>query len=162
LFYGDGTRFLVNKSASQVWGEPGPGLTLDDVFVYLVGPVAGFILRRRRWVALHASAVHVGKQAIALMGPAGSGQSTTAAALAWRNWPVCCEDVCALQEENGTTLVMPGYPRVCLWPDSVRMLFSREDALPLIVAGWEKRYLSLHNGTGGFADSPTPLGAIYL
>jgi len=39
--------------------------------------------------------------------------------------------------------VIPGYPRICLWPDSVSYLFSASDALPLIVRGWEKRFLPL-------------------
>ena len=162
LIYGDGTRFLVDRSTTRVWGEPGPGLSREDVFVYLVGPIAGFVLRRRGRMALHASAVRVGRRAIALMGPAGAGKSTTAAALALRNWQVCCEDVCALHEDGMRFFVVPGYPRVCLWPDSVRMLFSRDDALPLIVAGWGKRYLALNEQHGGFAESPTRLGAIYF
>jgi hypothetical protein len=162
LMYGDGTRFLVDSSAARVWGEPGPGLSYEDVFVYLVGPVAGFILRRRGHIALHASAICIGERAVALMGPAGAGKSTTAAALALRGWPVCCEDVCALEEHGGVTTVLPGYPRICLWPDSVRLLFSNDDALPLIVAGWEKRYLALDGSRGKFAGRAAPLGVIYF
>lgn len=162
LSYSDGTRFLVKNNANYVWGDAGPHLTDDDLAVYLLGPILGFVLRCKGRLALHASAVSIDGRAIALMGPAGAGKSTTAAALALRGWPVCCEDVCALAGSARGTRVLPGYPRICLWPDSVKLLFSRDDSLPLIVKGWEKRYLALDGSLGKFTDDATPLGAIYF
>jgi hypothetical protein len=162
LAYSDGTRFLVRSDANYVWGKAGPGLTDEDLSVYLAGPILGFVLRCKGRLALHASAACLGELAITLVGPAGAGKSTVAAVMALRNRPICCEDVCVLQERDGTMCIVPGYPRVCLWPEAVRMLFSREDALPLIVAGWEKRYLALDQKACRFAASPVPLGAIYV
>ncbi len=137
LVYGDGTRFLMDSAASRIWGVPGPGLSHDDLCVYLTGPVMGFVLRQRGFTTLHASSILFHGRAIALVGDAGAGKSTTAAALALRGWPVLCEDVCALQEAAGEFQVLPAYPRVCLWPDSVDALFSSSDTLPLIVQGWD-------------------------
>jgi hypothetical protein len=162
LRYADGTRFVVDEQATQIWGEPGPNLTDEDAVVYLLGPVMGFALRRRGRTPLHASALACGDRAVALMGSAGAGKSTTAAALALKGWPVLCEDVCALEESEGNLNVLPGYPRVCLWPDSVNYLFSSPDALPLIVEGWEKRYLPLDGAHAQFAPGKLPLAAIYL
>jgi hypothetical protein len=161
LIYGDGTRFVIDGRAARVWGEPGPGLTHEDLCVYLLGPVMGFIARRRGFTPLHASSVIIGKRAIALMGEAGSGKSTTAAALALRGWPTLCEDVCILTETNLQLHVIPGYPRICLWPDSVSYLFSSPDALPAIVRGWEKRFLALDGRTRARAAlSSCPLSSI--
>ncbi len=143
LLYSDGTRFVVDGSAARLWGEPGPGLTHEDLCVYLLGPIMGFLARRKGFTPLHASSVTIGGRAIALLGEAGAGKSTTAAALALRGWPVLCEDVCLLTEANLQPHVIPGYPRICLWSDSVSYLFSTSDALPLIVRGWEKRFLAL-------------------
>jgi hypothetical protein len=162
LAYGDGTRFLLDESASRIWGEPGPGLSQDDVWVYLLGPVMGFVLRRHGRLALHASALIIGGSAIAISGEAGYGKSTTAAALALRGHPVFCEDICALQDLYAKKHVMPGYPRISLWPEAVSHLFSSADALPLIVAGWEKRYLALDGKLASFAEHPKPLCRIYL
>ena len=102
LCYADGTRFVLDGCATRVWGEAGPGLTDHDVLVYFLGPIMGFVMRQRGKLVLHASAVVLGDRAVAIMGPAGCGKSTTAAALALRGWPVLNEDVCALemQEEN--------------------------------------------------------------
>jgi len=162
LAYGDGTRFLLDRNATRLWGESGSGLSHDDLCVYLVGPVMGFILRQRGLTCLHASAVTFHGRAIALFGAAGAGKSTTAATLGLRGWPVLCEDVCALQQVEDQFLVRPGYPRVCLWPDSVDFLFSSADALPLIVKGWEKRFLELDGSRARFGNSCVPLSAVFL
>jgi len=162
LRYGDGTRFVLDHGATRIWGEPGPGLSDDDAIVYLLGPVMGFVLHRHGRTALHASAVAFNEHAVALVGSTGAGKSTAAAALALRGWPVLCEDVCAIEETDRVLQVLPGYPRVCLWPDSVNLLFASSEALPLIVNGWEKRYLPLDGSTAHFASNKLPLAAIYL
>jgi hypothetical protein len=162
LAYGDGTRFVLNRGATRLWGEPGPGLSHDDLCVYLLGPVMGFILRHRGLTCLHASALTIHGRAIALVGEAGVGKSTTVAALALRGWPVLCEDVCALERVDRLFQVRPGYPRICLWPDSVDFLFSSADALPLIVKGWDKRFLALDGSRAQFATNSAQLTAIFL
>jgi hypothetical protein len=160
--FGDGTRFLMDHAATCIWGEPGPGLSYDDVFIYFLGPVLGFALRQRGTVTLHASSLSIRGKALALVGEAEAGKSTTAAALALRGWPVLGEDVCALAASGERYQVLPGYLRVCLWPDAVSFLFSSPEALPLIVSGWEKRFLSLDGSRARFASSPAPLAAIFL
>jgi hypothetical protein len=162
LKYADGTRFLMDCAATTIWGEVGPGLSHNDLCVYLLGPVMGFVLRQRGSTALHASSISMHGRAIAIVGEAGAGKSTTAAALALRGWPVLCEDVCALAQTAGHYEVLPAYPRVCLWPDSVDFLYASRDALPLIVQGWEKRFLALDGNRAVFASSGLPLAAVFL
>jgi hypothetical protein len=162
LSYDDGTRFVLDGGATHIWAQAGGGLSRHDVFTYLVGPVMGFALHRRQKLALHASAVVVGGAAFAICGEAGSGKSTTAAALALRGNPVLSDDICLLQDLPVRKHVVPGYPRITLWPDSVRQLFASTHELPLVVAGWEKRFLPLDGSVASFTDRPVPLGAIYL
>ena len=162
FFYRDGVRFAVDHQGQTVWADWPEDYTLEDVCTYLVGPVMGFVLRLRGTVCLHASAVAVDDHAIALVGLAGAGKSTTAAAFACRGFPVLSDDVVALADKGTQFLVPPGYPRVNLWPDSVQRLFGSEDALPRITPTWDKRYLPLGENGHRFASSPLPLGAIYL
>jgi hypothetical protein len=162
LLYGDGTQFLLDCAVSKIWGAPGPGLSHDDLCVYFLGPVMGFVLRQRGVTALHASSVCFHEKSVALIGEAGAGKSTTAAALSLRGWPVLCEDVCAIHEVSGKYQVLPAYPRISLWPDSVDLLFQSPGALPLIVRGWEKRYLALNGERASFATAPAPLAAIFF
>jgi hypothetical protein len=162
LVYADGTHFLVDREATRVWGEAGANLGDDDVFVYLLGPVMGFILRKHGCLALHASVVELGGLAFALTGSSSSDKFTTAAALALRGVPVLTEDVTPIKESGHSFVVQPGYPRVCLWPDSVKQLLGSADALPLVTPNWNKRYLPLDGMRANFETHPKPLGAIYL
>jgi hypothetical protein len=162
LSYSDGTRFVVDGAAAQIWGTYQPPLTAEDMATYFLGPVLGFVLRRRNTVCLHASGVEIQGHAVCFCGDAGCGKSTTAAALALRGLPVLAEDVVALEESGGGFGAAPGYPRVCLWPESVKMLLGRGDALPQLTPVWEKRFLELDGRGAKFAEAKLPLGIVYL
>src|SRR5438552_8237280 len=140
FFYGDGARFAVDRHGREVWADWPEDYSLEDACTYLLGPVMGFVLRLRRTVCLHASAVAINDRAITLVGPPGAGKSTAAAAFARAGFPVLSDDVVALVDHGTEFLVPPGYPRVNLWLDSVRRLFGSENALPCIAPTWDTRY----------------------
>lgn len=162
LSYSDGTRFVVDGAAARIWGTYRPPLTVEDMATYFLGPVLGFVLRRRNSTCLHASGVEIQGHAVCFCGDAGYGKSTTAAALALRGLPVLAEDIVALEESGAEFRAVPGYPRVCLWPESVSMLFGRDDALPQLTPAWEKQYLELDGQRAKFAQTKLPLGVLYL
>jgi hypothetical protein len=162
LAYNDGTQFVTDGGATRVWGACLPPLSMDDLAVYLRGPVMGFLLRRRGVTALHASAVAVGGRALVLCGPSEAGKSTAAAAMALRGVPVLSDDITALREVREGFQVEPGYPRICLWPDAVRDLLGRRDALPRLTPSWEKCFLPLDGIRAKFEAKRKPLGAVYM
>ena len=84
----------------------------------------GFLLRKRHVTSLHASCVEICGQGVAFSGDAGFGKSTTAAALALRGYPVLSEDIVPLKLQEEDIRAVPGYPRICLWPDSVANLLK--------------------------------------
>lgn len=160
--YRDGVRFAIERKGREIWAHFPDGYSLEDVSTYLLGPVMGFVLRLRGITCLHASAIVVGSYAIALAGFAGSGKSTLAAAFGRRGFSILSDDIVALTEEQGQFLVQPGYPRVNLWPDSVRALFGHEATLPRITPTWDKRYFASNHTGCRFATEPLPLRAIYV
>ena len=163
LRYADGTEFLIDREGTEVWGTwPNNKLTLEDAATYLLGPIMGFVLLLRGSVCLHASAVAVGKQAIAIVGPAGSGKSTTAAAFAGRGYGILAEDVTTLNDQGSAFLVQPGYPCIRLWPHSVETLYGAPDELPKLTPTWDKRLLDLSQDSYRFHEQPLPLAAIYM
>jgi hypothetical protein len=165
LRYLDHTKFVVDSSATEIWAYWPDAVTKEDALTYLVGPVMGFALRLRGIAALHASVVAIDGRAIILVGSAGIGKSTTAAALAILGYPVLSEDIAALDDPGDHFFVQPGYPRVNLWPSSVELLFGAADALPRICPlhpTWDKRYLDLTTPPYRFQDKPLPLGAVYV
>jgi hypothetical protein len=162
LAYGNEALFFVDAAAKRLWGTCLPPLTNEDVATYLLGPVMGFVLRRRSVLALHASAVSIGRQAVALCGENQAGKSTTAAALALRGIPVLCEDITPLIEEAGRFQAEPGYPRVCLWPDAVEKLCGARDALPRLTPSWDKFFLPLDGRNAKFERRRRVVSAVYF
>jgi len=162
LEYFDGMQFWLDREGKTVWALWPDSSSLEDAATYLLGPVLGLLLRLRGITCLHASAVAFGKFAVAFAGSEGAGKSTTAAALARRGHAVISDDIVALAERDGAFFVLPAYPYLCLWPESVEMLYGASKILPTFSPNWDKRQLSLARNRLRFAQQPLPLGAIYL
>ena len=162
LEYFDGSQFWLASDGTEVWATWPSTLTIEDMATYLLGPVLGLLLRLRGVTCLHASAVAFGDAAVAFVGSEGAGKSTTAAALARHGHAILSDDVVALAEHNGSFLVHPAYPYLCLWSESVESLYGSADALPQFSANYEKRFLSLGTQELRFAERALPLAAIYI
>jgi hypothetical protein len=166
--YADNTEFVIDKRGREIWTTWQEPLTLEDTATYLLGPVMGFVLLLRGLVCLHASAIVVDGAAIALVGPAGAGKSTTAAAFSRRGFSVLAEDVVTLDdsegrgEREGRFFVRPAYPCIRLWPASAASLYGSHSALPPLTPNWDKCYVDLTQEAGQFESTPRPLAAIYL
>lgn len=160
--YADNTEFVVDCNGREVWTTWDEPLTLEDTATYLLGPVMGFVLLLRGLVCLHASAIVVDGGAIAFVGPAGSGKSTTAAAFSTRGFGVLAEDVVTLDDRADRFFVRPAYPCIRLWPASAATLYGSRSALPPLTPNWDKCYLDLTQQSGQFESEPQPLAAIYL
>ena len=162
MAYDDGTRVVIDARGTGIWATAPGSATVEDTATYLLGPALGFLLRLRGVTCLHASAVAIDGKAVAFVGAAGAGKSSTAAAFARLGYPVLTDDVAALIDKGDAFAVQPAYPRLRLWPDSVAAMFGSADALPRITPGWEKRFLDLNDPVYRFQPEPLPLGALYL
>ncbi len=162
LAYEDGTQFWVDGKREKIWATWPPASSIENTASYLLGPVLGLLLRLRGVTCLHASAVAFGDRSVAFVGSAGAGKSTTAAAFAQQGCGVISDDIVALLEQEGAIQVMPAYPHLCLWPESVRMLYDSEEALPRLIPDWDKRRLALGNEGTRFESRCLPLAAIYV
>jgi len=162
LDYFDGMRFWLDRNGSTIWAAWPDTLFVEDAATYLLGPVLGLVLRLRGVTCLHASAVAFGNSVAAFVGSEGFGKSTTAAALARHGHSVVSDDIVGLVERDGAFFVLPAYPYLCLWPDSVNILFGAEKTLPSFSPSWDKRQLTLSEHRLRFEDQSLPLGAIFL
>jgi hypothetical protein len=157
--YADHTEFVVDQTGAEIWADWPPSLTIEDTATYLLGPVMGFVMLLRGIISLHASAVVIGSEAIALVGPAGSGKSTTAAAFSNNGYVVLADDVVTLDDQTDHFVVRPAYPCIRLWPASVKTLYGNASHLPRLTPNWDKCYLDLSER---FPTKPVPLSAVYL
>jgi hypothetical protein len=162
LAYYDGVQFWLEREGKSLWAVWPAASTLEDTASYLLGPVFGLLLRLRGVTCLHASAVSIDNRCVAFVGAEGAGKSTTAAAFAREGRAVISDDVVALVESPQGFLVTPAYPHLCLWEDSVEMLYGSPDVLPRFSTGWEKRRLVLGDQGTQFESRSLALGAIYL
>lgn len=162
LDYFDGTQFWLDSQGTNIWAVWPPTLSLEDVATYVLGPVLGLLLRLRGVPCLHASAVAFGNTTVAFAGSEGAGKSTTAAALAGRGHAVISDDIVALVERKGSFFVLPAYPYLSLWQDSVKMLYGPEKTLPSFSASYDKRQLRLADNRLPFQEKPMTLGAVFL
>lgn len=162
LRYSDSSEFFIDRLGTQLWATWPDTLSLEDTATYLLGPVLGFVLLLRGITCLHASAIAIEDRAIGLLGPAGAGKSTTAAAFAKLGYPVLSDDLVPLRDEGNIFTVLPGYPWLRLWPTSVEMLYGSPDVLPLLTPNWDKRYLDTTASGYQFCSRPLPLAAIYI
>jgi len=162
LAYYDGIQFWLGREGKSLWAVWPAASTLEDTTSYLLGPVFGLWLRLRGVTCLHASAVSIENRCVAFVGAEGAGKSTTAAAFARQGCGVISDDIVALVEREGAFHVKPAYPHLCLWPESVEMLFGSSEELPRFSTGWEKRRLALGEQGTRFENRSLPLGAIYL
>ncbi len=162
LVYDDGTEFWLDRNHERVWATWPAVSSLENTASYLLGPVLGLVLRLRGVTCLHASAVAFGNCSVAFVGATGAGKSTTAAAFARQGHAVLSDDIVAIAESAGEFRVLPGYPYLCLWPESVKMLDHSLEALPRIIPEGEKRRLALGKNEARFEQRPLRLAAIYL
>lgn len=153
ISYPDGTEFAVTRDAiAMTWRDP---LDFNDACTYLVGPPFALLLRLRGVACLHASCVTFRGRTIAFVGSAGSGKSTTAAAMLLDGATLVAEDMLPITRSEGGVVALPGYAGIRLWPDSVELLMGRRDALPNISGSWDKRMLPVD--AAQFATEPRPI-----
>ena len=125
----------------------------------LVVPLA-MLLHQRGLFILHASAIAINGGVVAFLGKSGQGKSTTAGALHQLGYPIVTDDVLALDMSSPENItVLPSFPQLRLWPESVTSLGHIPENLPQVYPNSEKRFRHLSDG---FQQTPLPLKRIYV
>ncbi len=124
-----------------------------------VVPLA-MLLHQRGLLILHASAIAIDGGVVAFIGKSGQGKSTTAGALHQLGYPIVTDDVLALDlSEPENITVLPSFPNLRLWPESVTSLGHIPENLPQVYPNSEKRFRHV---TDSFQQTPLPLKKIYV
>lgn len=158
-------EYIFNTDGSKIWGFYSSENLLQDAVSLLLGYVLGSVIRLRGHLAFHASAIAIKNHVILLTGDSGAGKSTTAAALSQMGFPVLADDIAVLKLAQGQYWVQPGYPRLRLWPKSVKAFNTSPKELTKVSSLGYKRYLNLASDSTGewrFQNKPLPLVGIYV
>ncbi len=141
---------------------------LDPALRYLVeirllGPVLSFWLERRGIIALHASAVVVGGQAVAFLASNEGGKSALAAAFMQQGYALLTDDILPVERVEGTLWGRPGYPTMRMWPAEALHFLGHYEDLDLVYPELSKRRVPVgEGGLGTFCADSQPLECIYL
>ncbi len=150
--------FLI-RNGSEIIADPAEGVGDGLLRQAIIGPAFAMLLQQRGFFPLHAAAVALGEEAIAIAGDSGSGKSTLAAALHARGHALLSDDIAAISFETDRPVTYPGFPRFRLWPETATRFDEEADALPRLHSGTEKRLMSL---SSGFATTELPLRRVYI
>lgn len=124
---------------------------------YILSGALTFLLFQHHYLLVHGSALFSDGKVYIISGPSGSGKSTTALELLKRPEILfASDDICAIRNINGQTLLYPGPP----WQKVCADVQARET---------ENTYVYLdevggkyaHRLTEGFITEPTPVGGMF-
>lgn len=161
LRFHDLTDFRVSPAGDRVDYAAADGCPADTLRHLLLDQVLPLVLSQRGSLVLHASAVHVdGVGAIAFAGPAASGKSTIAAALALRGCSIIADDSLVIAGAADAPVVIPGYPGVRLWGDSKRRLGLERAGGARVAHYTSKTRLDATALT--FRGAPSPLRMVFV
>lgn len=90
--------------------------------ITLLGTCLGAILMQRGYTILHANTLQIGSTVTAFCGHSGAGKSTTSAYYLNRGESFIADDVTAITFKDEQAMVIPGFPRIKLWEDSLKRL----------------------------------------
>ena len=154
--------FLIDAAATRCPALPVQGLDPHTLEHLVVDQLLPRMLAHRGTLVAHASVVHTDAQAMLFLGHSGWGKSTLASLLHGRGLGLLSDD-CALLEPGGTgTCVLPTYPSLRMFGDSIGQTLGAEATTSPVSAYSPKQRLTVTLGTAHRDGQAWPLQAIYL
>ncbi|MDR3514715.1 MAG: hypothetical protein P4M00_02790 [Azospirillaceae bacterium] len=153
--------YLVSADGRDIVIAPANKVDDTAIRTFLFGTVLAIVFQRRGLLPLHASCVRVGDKAVAFAGDSGIGKSTLAAILWTRGYQPLADDVTVVDTNaHGGPAVLPSFPRLKLWRDSLEHLGHRIEGLEMVRPSLDKYQLPVEER---FCPAPLPLaGLVHL
>ena len=168
LFQGTADEFLLQiprsgsiyiSHGNRIVIEKLPDASCDDIRVFLLSSGMGALLHQRNLLPMHASAVEINGMVALLMGNSGTGKSTLAAALAKKGARILADDISLIRHENNKPIIVPAFPQIKLWEDSLKQLKDNPDNLKKVRAELGKYWKTI---TERFQDQPKTVNLAFL
>jgi len=153
--------FLINKAGRKIVCLSQLGIPKETIQHLLLDQVIPLVINLRGGEALHASAVLVPQGVIAFIGPTGSGKSTIAASFLLAKCPHLSDDCLTLIEKAKGIYVIPAYPGLRLWKDSLAWLFGDNGDSNFVAHYTDKLRSVIKNRPRAYYAVPQPLRRLY-
>ena len=156
----DGVGAFLVRNGCEMIVDPCPGAEDRIIRLFILGTSLAMLLHQRKnMIVLHASVVELSGKAVAFVGEKRAGKSTLAGMFHKQGRNLIADDILAIKMNKGNVDVVPGFPHLKLWPDSVESLGFSPNDLPRLRPELEKRSYRLHDS---FSKIPLPLNGIYV
>jgi len=132
------------------------------VEIALLGMVLALWLERRGTPTFHGSAIVIDGRAVAFLGSAGSGKTSTAAACVRAGHALLSDDLLALDEREGVIHVRPGHPQFRMWPEQAVHFTGTDRGFVTVDPVRSKLRVPVGEWFGSFASGPVPLAHVYV
>lgn len=151
--------YRIDAAARSVTILPVLPPSAPAIRLFLLGSVFAIICFRRGLIPLHACCVEIDGEAVAFSGPSEAGKSTLAAAFSRHGHRILADDLTVVTlATRGRPAVLPAFPRVKLWGETIRALALPEQPRAPVREGMDKYSVRLD---GAFQPQPMPLGSLY-
>ncbi len=162
LRFPDYAVFRIRRSGEDVRCYAVPGTPPETIRHLFLDQVMPLLLSQRGALVLHAGAVSGPDGAIVFAGMSGSGKSTLTASFCDQGFSLLTDDCCLLRERDGRFFVVPSYPGLRLWNDSLSGLAWEEPSLLPVTHYSLKKRVGLEGGRLTVSRDRVPLARLYL
>ncbi|MBN2682534.1 MAG: hypothetical protein JXR58_08495 [Bacteroidales bacterium] len=133
----------------------------DDksIRVFLLSTVLAALFIQRGLFPLHSGSVNINGTAILFSGISGAGKSSMVTGYYKQGAPVLNDDVTLITEIDNKLMVVPGFPRIKLWADTLKAFDENPDDYAKIRDSIEKRHVPIHDV---FYNEPIPVSKIFI
>jgi hypothetical protein len=152
-------RYYV-ANGQNVIVEKFEGVDESEVRLFLLGSALAALIHQRGMLPLHGSAVNIAGKCIVFCGISGSGKSTLASALVNKGYTLLTDDICVISHTNNNMpVVLPGFPQVKLWKDSMEKLGAKTSLARKVRPNIEKYGLKVD---ANFCFDALPVSTVYI
>ena len=153
-------EFLISNDGTKISVTSKSRVSLETLRAYLLGQVLSFALVRQGIEPLHGTVIVTDHGAVLLMGDSTYGKSSLAAAFLKMGYQLLTDDLVVLQPKSGLFVVLPGVPRIKLFPDAAQRFVGGIGRAKRLHPNSDKLVIAL--GPKKICQLPTPLRAIFV
>ncbi|HBS85742.1 MAG: hypothetical protein A2W91_13435 [Bacteroidetes bacterium GWF2_38_335] len=133
--------------------EAGENTEEKSIRLFLLGSAFSALLMQRGLFPVHGSAIDINGAGLVVSGLSGAGKSTLAMGFINKGFKILNDDVCVISFAEEQPQIMPGFPHVKLWADSIRNFGKEPSQYERIRENIEKHRLEI---TNSFLPKPVP------
>lgn len=131
----------------------------DSIRLFLLGSAFGALLIQRGLIPIHGSAINYKNDCIVFTGVSGVGKSTLAACFYKDGFEILSDDVSTIKVENNRSYVVPSYPQMKLWADTIKKYNDTPDSHRKLRENIEKYGIKVHKQ---YFNKNLPLRAVFI